>query len=298
MPAAIHTGNYANKARELRLLKDQIAALEKEAKPLAALIREYTMRSGAKTDTGGYVAELGDLVVEARARTTVAYTLDKVKVALLDRPDLLAKCVRVATEVDPEAINAMYESGEIDGDTVRRMADVSTSLRQPKRGNAGSGAGLRQNQEAPAEKGRKSVKPIMYRTPVGKTIELRATGEASRRLGIGRARLHEMLKSGLLPTTPFRNKRGHRLFSGEQMDLFAYYLSRLRRTGRGRRYHPWFAKHVGQKRDALLREYGLKKPCAGWAGPAMSVRASRYAKKNKAGDDGTAPKRAARRHMG
>ena len=130
MPSAttvIHKGNFAKKCGELRLLKDQIATLEKEAKPLAAQIKEFTMYSGVKTDTGGFVSDLDEFIVEARAKTAVVYNLDKVGAALLQRPELIGKCIKVVPVVDADAINQLYESGELTGDEVQAMADVTTT---------------------------------------------------------------------------------------------------------------------------------------------------------------------------
>ena len=123
----IHKGNFAKKCGELRLLKDQIATLEKEAKPLAAQIKEFTIFSGVKTDTGGFVADLDEFVVEARAKTTVTYNVDKVGAVLLQRPELIGRCIKVVPKVDADAINELYESGELTSDEVHSMADVTTT---------------------------------------------------------------------------------------------------------------------------------------------------------------------------
>ena len=127
MSSVIHKGNFAKKCGELRLLKDQIATLEKEAKPLAAQIKEFTIFSGVKTDTGGFVSDLDEFVVEARAKTTVTYNVDKVGTLLLQRPELLGRCIKVVPTVDAAAINELYESGELTSDEVHSMADVTTT---------------------------------------------------------------------------------------------------------------------------------------------------------------------------
>ena len=123
----IHKGNFAKKCGELRLLKDQIATLEKEAKPLAAQIKEFTIFSGVKTDTGGFVADLDEFVVEARAKTSIAYRVDKIETVLKHRPELVGICIKQIPQVDADAINELYESGELTSDEVRSMADVTTT---------------------------------------------------------------------------------------------------------------------------------------------------------------------------
>ena len=80
--------------------------------------------------------------------------------------------------------------------------------------------------------------------------------------------------------TPFKNLRGYRLFSQDQIDLFGYYMSRLRKTKRGREFNSWFKLRVKKKHDLLLAEYGLKKQAdAEIKEAALSVRAQRHAKK-------------------
>ena len=127
MERVIHSGNYAKMCQELRLLKDQIAILEKEAKPLASQIKDYTMYSGIKTDTGGFISDLDEFIVDARAKTSVTYNIDKVSAILLQRPELISKCIKVIPTVDTDAINELYENGELSSEEVQSMADVMTS---------------------------------------------------------------------------------------------------------------------------------------------------------------------------
>ena len=129
------------------------------------------------------------------------------------------------------------------------------------------------------------MKPIRYETPSGKIIELYTMGEVSRQLGIGRMRFHVLLSEGVLPMTPFKNLRGYRLFSREQIDIFGYYMSRLRRSGRGREFDSWFRMRVKKRHDLLLAEYGLKKQAGTEVKEtALSVRAKRYAKRRRKGE--------------
>lgn len=123
----VHQGNFPARCRELRLLKDQIATLEKEAKPLADEVKKYVMFAGTKTDSGGFVSDLEDYLVEARAKTSVTYNMDKVRLLMLQRPELLNECVRVSYDVDTDAINRLYEAGTLTSEEVKSMTDMTTS---------------------------------------------------------------------------------------------------------------------------------------------------------------------------
>ena len=123
---------------------------------------------------------------------------------------------------------------------------------------------------------------LKYKTPSGKIIELYTTDTLSKQLGIGRIRIHDLLKKGVLPMTPFKNLRGYRLFSQDQIDLFGYYMSRLRKSKRGHEFNSWFRLRVKKRHDLLLAEYGLKKQAdAAMKEAVFSVRAKRYAKKQR-----------------
>ena len=120
---------------------------------------------------------------------------------------------------------------------------------------------------------------LKYKTPSGKIVELYTLGAVSKQLGVSRIRVHDLLIKGILPMTPFKNLRGYKLFSQDQIDLFGYYMSRLRKTGRGHEFNSWFKLRVKKRHDLLLAEYGLKKADAKINETALSVRARRYAKK-------------------
>ena len=128
------------------------------------------------------------------------------------------------------------------------------------------------------------MKPIKYKTPSGKIVELHTLEAVAAQLGISRIRVHGLLKEGVLPMTPFKNLRGYRLFSQDQIDIFGYYMSRLRKTGRGHEFNSWFKLRVRKRHDMLLAEYGLKKHADEETNEtALSVRARRYAKKQRKG---------------
>ena len=126
------------------------------------------------------------------------------------------------------------------------------------------------------------MRAIKYKTPSGKVIELYTLGAVSKQLGISRIRVHDLLIKGVLPMTPFKNLRGYRLFSQDQIDLFGYYMSRLRKSKRGHEFNSWFKLRVKKRHDMLLAEYGLKKQTDVETNEtALSVRAQRYAKKQR-----------------
>ena len=128
------------------------------------------------------------------------------------------------------------------------------------------------------------MKPLKYKTPTGKVVELYTLETVAAQLGVSRIRVHGLLKEGILPMTPFKNLRGYRLFSQDQIDLFGYYMSRLRKTGRGHEFNSWFKLRVKKRHDLLLAEYGLKKQNDTESNDsALSVRARRYAKKQRKG---------------
>ena len=120
--------------------------------------------------------------------------------------------------------------------------------------------------------------PFKYKLPTGKIIDLYSAKYACKQLDIGRTQLHRLLTTGILPMTPFKSKGGHRLFSQDQLNIFSYYMSRLKRNNLGRVYHSWFKNRVKKKHDLLLTEYGLKK-IEGEKENALSVRAKRYGEK-------------------
>ena len=128
------------------------------------------------------------------------------------------------------------------------------------------------------------MKSIKYKTPSGKIVELYTLEAVAAQLGVSRIRVHGLLKEGVLPMTPFKNLRGYRLFSQDQIDLFGYYMSRLRKTKRGHEFNSWFKLRVKKRHDLLLTEYGLKKQSdTEVKETALSVRAQRYAKKQRKG---------------
>ena len=125
--SGITRDNYARKVAEYTLLKEQIAMLEARRAPLGDSIKDYVKTVGTKTDTGGYISDLGDLVVEARTRQKIEFDQQKVITVLINKPELLNQVLKAVPVIDEDMINTLYEKGDLTSDEVQRMATVTIS---------------------------------------------------------------------------------------------------------------------------------------------------------------------------
>ena len=123
----IHQGNFENKCAELKLLKEQIKALDIQAKPLGEAIKEFAKVIGSQTDTGGFVSELERFTVEARAKNSVVFDEDKVRMLLLQRPELTNDLYKLTQVIDTEGIDRLYNNGQLSDDEMASMVKVTTS---------------------------------------------------------------------------------------------------------------------------------------------------------------------------
>ena len=62
-------------------------------------------------------------------------------------------------------------------------------------------------------------KPRQFRFPNGNTVEVFTIGELATELGRTRDAIRKWELSGVLPPTCFRDSRGHRLYTQEQIDM-------------------------------------------------------------------------------
>lgn len=134
-------------------------------------------------------------------------------------------------------------------------------------------------------------KPIRYSLPNGDIVLLYTMGHLVKRLGFLYRHVYDMFRMGVLPRTPFKDKRGFSLFTQDQIDIFCYYISRLPDKSfynqYSRKYTRRFINRVARKHDQLLAEYGLKKGGASdedikTKGKAVTVRARKLAERQRA----------------
>ena len=121
----VNRTNYQKKVTEFALLKEQISVLESKSKPLGEAIKEYVKFTGTKTDTGGYISDLEEVVVEARSRQKIEFDQQKVIAVLINKPELLSQVVKAVTVIDEDVINKLYENGELTSEEVAQMATVT-----------------------------------------------------------------------------------------------------------------------------------------------------------------------------
>lgn len=99
-------------------------------------------------------------------------------------------------------------------------------------------------------------KPRLFRFPNGNTVEVFTIGELAEELGRTRDAIRKWELSGVLPPTCFRDNRGHRLYTQEQIDAIRLCAEKSRLSA-GRSSLRTFGARVRRELGRLEEKYKI-----------------------------------------
>jgi len=119
--------NFSQKVDEYHLMNTQKKALENNMDKLKSSLKAYVQKAGTKNDTGSFIIETKNLVIEERAVKKIEPSLEKVIAQFAHKPEVISEVVKVRTYLDEEALERLLEQGTITAEEVESICDITTN---------------------------------------------------------------------------------------------------------------------------------------------------------------------------